>query len=201
MIVNEAKLLNSSPQMEAKQEIIVAAAETLFLQQGYGLTSMDKIALEAKVTKQTVYRYFSSKQILFDAVIEHHRNKNNAVYTFDSGTVLEELTGYGGFILAFHLQTNSLGFYRLMIREGQDENLMKSFLSNGPNKVMQPLITFLKQYFSQHKDIEFKAQMFMSMVLAPRNQQLMSSKTLITKQQQQQHINKVVQLFINMIDV
>lgn len=185
---------------ELKQESIVLAAETLFLQQGYSVTSMDNIAQKAQVTKQTIYRYFSSKQTLFEAVIESNREKRNAVHTFTSGTVLEEITGYGEYILSFHLQASSIGLYRLMLMEGSNENLMKSFIKNGPKQVTQPLVEFLKNHFPELQEPEFTAQIFISMVLVPRNQQLMNSKTRITKVKQKEHVGKVVRLFLKMID-
>jgi TetR/AcrR family transcriptional regulator, mexJK operon transcriptional repressor len=52
-------------QVSAKPEAIVAAAQRLFLRSGLRQTSMDAIAAEAGVAKQTVYRYYGSKDRLF----------------------------------------------------------------------------------------------------------------------------------------
>ena len=49
---------------------IVAAAGTLFRDQGYGATSMQQIAAQADVVVETLYRAFGSKAGLFRAVIE-----------------------------------------------------------------------------------------------------------------------------------
>jgi TetR/AcrR family transcriptional regulator, mexJK operon transcriptional repressor len=48
---------------------ILAAARTLFLQHGYGETSMDAIARHATVSKATLYSHFDSKAALFAALI------------------------------------------------------------------------------------------------------------------------------------
>lgn len=48
---------------------ILTAARTLFLQQGYGETSMDAIARHAAVSKATLYSHFDSKAALFAALI------------------------------------------------------------------------------------------------------------------------------------
>lgn len=53
-----------------KPAVIRAAAQRLFLQRGLQQTSMDAVAAEAGTTKQTVYRYFGSKERLFVAVLE-----------------------------------------------------------------------------------------------------------------------------------
>jgi TetR/AcrR family transcriptional repressor of mexJK operon len=51
-----------------KHASILAAAEELFLQQGFERTSMDEVAALAGVSKQTVYAQFSGKVSLFTAV-------------------------------------------------------------------------------------------------------------------------------------
>jgi TetR/AcrR family transcriptional regulator, mexJK operon transcriptional repressor len=52
-----------------KADRILAAAHTLFLQHGYGETSMDAIARHAAVSKATLYSHFDSKAALFAALI------------------------------------------------------------------------------------------------------------------------------------
>jgi TetR/AcrR family transcriptional repressor of mexJK operon len=53
-----------------KRKQILAAAKTLFIEQGYASTSMDLIAKQANVSKQTVYSHFGCKDDLFSAAIE-----------------------------------------------------------------------------------------------------------------------------------
>jgi TetR/AcrR family transcriptional repressor of mexJK operon len=55
-----------------KNEIVLAAAERVFLERGYGGTSMDEVAERAGVSKRTIYSNFGSKQDLFAAVIATH---------------------------------------------------------------------------------------------------------------------------------
>ncbi len=52
-----------------KEETILKAAKALFLKHGYSETTMDAIALRARITKQTVYSYYENKEILFTAMI------------------------------------------------------------------------------------------------------------------------------------
>jgi AcrR family transcriptional regulator len=65
-----------SPREQAKRDAIHAAAERLFLHAGIEGASMDAIALEARVSKQTLYRYYQNKETLFVAVLSqlalHH---------------------------------------------------------------------------------------------------------------------------------
>ena len=55
---------------DAKEASIVDAAQRIFLARGYEGASMDAIALEANVSKRTVYNRFASKEDLFAATIE-----------------------------------------------------------------------------------------------------------------------------------
>lgn len=56
---------------EVKRYKILDAAVSLFTKQGYAGTSMDLIAKNADVSKQTVYTHFGSKDELFSASIEY----------------------------------------------------------------------------------------------------------------------------------
>ena len=53
-----------------KRQRILNAAKQLFLQHGYHGSSMNQIALEAGVTKLTVYNHFQDKATLFSCAIE-----------------------------------------------------------------------------------------------------------------------------------
>ena len=52
-----------------KRQAIVAAAESVFLENGYSNTSMDMIAQVAQVTKRTMYKKFANKEDLFFTVV------------------------------------------------------------------------------------------------------------------------------------
>ena len=57
--------------MQNKWDPILAAAKRLFIDQGYGATSMDEIASQSGATKRTVYNNFGSKERLLEAVAAH----------------------------------------------------------------------------------------------------------------------------------
>ena len=181
---------------ERKRGEIVSTAQVLFLQHGYGVISMDRIAQEAGVTKQTVYRYYPSKETLFAAVMEQVRGGMTSGYAFGSETVGEELSAFGEYLLAFHLKPQALGLYRLMLIEGNNSALHKTFMNTGPQRVIQVLIEFLQQRLGKQFDAPFYAQMFITMILMPRNQILMNTKIRMTKAAQQDHVSKVVELFL-----
>ncbi len=179
-----------------KGKDIVLAAIQLFLNQGYAATSMDRIAAHAGVTKQTVYRYFPSKEELFGAVLTQVRDAYANAYVFGTGPVVDELTEFGRQLLAFHLQPEPLGLYKLMLTEGVREDLNPIFMSLGPQRVMQPLVAFLERRCDALEDSAFHAQMFATMILAPRTQLLMGTINNINRTAQKAHVEKVVALFL-----
>lgn len=54
----------------AKREQILQGAMQVFLRSGFAGTSMDRVAAEAGVSKQTIYSHFRDKEGLFKALIE-----------------------------------------------------------------------------------------------------------------------------------
>ena len=60
----------ASPVSGPKRDAILDAAREVFLRDGYS-ASMDLVAAEAGVSKQTVYNHFGSKEKLFRAIVDH----------------------------------------------------------------------------------------------------------------------------------
>jgi AcrR family transcriptional regulator len=56
-------------QAEALGDHVVAVADALFIEKGYGATSMATVSARARVGKQTLYRRFPDKATLFREVI------------------------------------------------------------------------------------------------------------------------------------
>lgn len=77
---------------DKKRLQILDAAETLFYSQGVEQTSMDQLALEAKVSKRTVYNHFATKELLFQAILVRmfERLSQTQIVTFDATCPLED---------------------------------------------------------------------------------------------------------------
>ena len=54
----------------ARRAAILDGARTVFLREGFAQGSMDAVAAEAGVGKQTIYRHFRSKEALVEALVE-----------------------------------------------------------------------------------------------------------------------------------
>jgi AcrR family transcriptional regulator len=54
---------------DERRRRLIAVAEKVFVEQGYGAASMDEIAQDAGMSKRTLYQLFDTKEALFAAVI------------------------------------------------------------------------------------------------------------------------------------
>ncbi|MTI16184.1 TetR/AcrR family transcriptional regulator [Rhodobacteraceae bacterium RKSG542] len=132
---------------EQKRQAILTAAKTTFLEDGYVLANMDKIAGAAGVTKQTVYRYFPSKPELFKAVMKKMGEQ-------PAGTFLEELkaaddrealVNFSKKFIEFHIGEEQIALARLIIAEGaKAPELTSVFFQEGPDEVGTALVAFMR---------------------------------------------------------
>ncbi|GAB7529779.1 TetR/AcrR family transcriptional regulator [Pseudomonas sp. 3A(2025)] len=77
---------------DQKREAIVVAAIAEFRDRGFEVTSMDRIAARAQVSKRTVYNHFPSKEELFAEMLQRlwSRAAPPADATYKSGRSLRE---------------------------------------------------------------------------------------------------------------
>jgi TetR/AcrR family transcriptional regulator, mexJK operon transcriptional repressor len=119
-----------------KRQLVLDAAASLFMAQGYGAVSMDAIARAAGVSKATLYAHFSSKDQLFATIIGEACRHNIAVTNFlpDGETDLQAgLTVFAGNTLRFLLEGRSLAIHRVVISESlRFPELGRAFYDNGP---------------------------------------------------------------------
>jgi len=107
--------------MARKREAIVNAALAAFLEEGYGSSSVNRIAASAGVSITTLYRHFDSKDDLFVAVIQ--KACDTSAQTADPQWVnlppLEGLTEAGRELLQHVLSAQQLALFRVVARDAQ----------------------------------------------------------------------------------
>ncbi len=67
---------------DRKRAAILKAAAGEFISHGFDLTSMDRIAETANVSKRTVYNHFSSKDDLFQAIVRELMQRADVIPDF-----------------------------------------------------------------------------------------------------------------------
>src|SRR5882672_3595991 len=149
---NGGKAIGRIQRTADKRAAILEAAATLFLSGGYLGASMDDIAELARVSKQTVYVYFSSKEALFVAMVSALSNDasdrvHNDVAEFHDGDDLESyLIAYAVRQLQIVLTPRILQLRRLVIGEvGRFPELGAALYAGGPGRAIATLAAMFER--------------------------------------------------------
>jgi AcrR family transcriptional regulator len=78
---------------EQQAAAIVRQAGDLFLEKGYGRTTMEDIVARCRISKSTLYRLFPNKTEIFGAIIDDHRHSMLALPGDYGDLPLEEAIG------------------------------------------------------------------------------------------------------------
>ena len=119
-----------------KAGAILRGARKVFLERGYSGTSMDSVARESDVAKQTLYAHFKNKSELFDAVV----NDFSAQYAppvksdeEEGADIKKTLRRTGEMILALLLAPDAVAAHRMVIAEAtRTPNIGRLYYKSGP---------------------------------------------------------------------
>ena len=133
---------------ERKQAAIVGAAAEVFLNTGYAGASMDEIAARSGVSKQTVYKHFTSKEALFIAVMgqmmgEADTAVHKALPQVQTRQELQAyLLDYGQRLLTVTLTPGLMQLRRLAIAEAQRfPELARELYARGAGRALAAMAT------------------------------------------------------------
>lgn len=109
----------------AKRQAIIDAAIPVFVRQGFTEATIDTIAAEAGVAKQTIYNHFGDKDQLFQAVMAHAQEEmgaNAELTAFEqwlgrSADLPGDLTRFGDEAVRGVLREDTAALRRLLIAE------------------------------------------------------------------------------------
>lgn len=127
-----------------KRQAIADVALALFLRNGYRDTSMDQVAAEAEVSKQTVYKHFADKERLFTAIVLGVTQNSDAIIATMTATLRaapietvddlrHALQRLARAYLDAVLQPHVLALRRLIIAEAERfPDLARRYYETGP---------------------------------------------------------------------
>lgn len=160
-----------------KRKSIIDAAAGVFCREGFAGANIDLVAMEAGVSRQTVYNHHRDKEQLFQAVVREVTERINAevfdtLATFPDRPVdlKVELTGFGQRMARNCLCSRDGRFLRkLMQSEGERyPTLFSDWWRDGPAKTNAALgARFARLALSGHLDIDdpdVAASQFMALV-------------------------------------
>jgi TetR/AcrR family transcriptional regulator, mexJK operon transcriptional repressor len=130
-----------------KHDVILEAARRVFLREGYS-ASMDSVAAEAGVSKQTVYNHFGSKEGLFRAIVDHVSGELLDVLVegdtrADPAATLEAVARR---FLNLLLAPSYLALHRMLVAEApRFPDLAREIYLGGPARAASELALYLAQ--------------------------------------------------------
>lgn len=163
----------------AKRLSILEAAANVFCREGFAGASIDEIAAEACVSRQTVYNHYREKETLFMAVVADVMDRANAqlyaiLATFPERTdTLEDDLSQFAIRLARNCICNKEGRFlrRLVQNEGERyPHLFQSWREHGPGKIDSALGALFSRLV--HKgalkidDVDVAARQFLALANA-----------------------------------
>ncbi|MBY0510745.1 MAG: TetR/AcrR family transcriptional regulator [Rhodospirillaceae bacterium] len=108
---------------EQRRGQLLKAAETLFLDQGFGAASMDAVAKLAGVSKKTIYAFFPTKEDLFEEVMKAHVGAEGrpvpAPHVADLPALERALADYLSGLAQFILGCFAVRLFRVTIAEAE----------------------------------------------------------------------------------
>lgn len=158
--------------LPSKREAILAAATRVFLESGYGAASMDHVAREAGVSKQTVYSHFGGKDALFGAIIQKNCDQllepilKPQTHGDDPRTALSTMARR---FLTLVLGEDAMALLRAVVGEwGRFPELTKAFYQAGPSLALENLSHYLAEMNRKGilsvDDPKFAASLFFGML-------------------------------------
>lgn len=196
----------ASGTLEQRLEQLLEDSTQVFVQHGYGSTSMDLIARKAHVAKRTIYQHFGDKEQLFGAVVRH---RINSLYTLfpeiekTTESVEQVLTTFAHELLAVVLAPESINLERIVVGEASRfPELAKQFYDNGPKQAIVAIAQYLKRQKQkgtlQLTDPEVASMQFFSLVLGEfQRQALLDIGQPYSAEQIDHHVDEVIRFFLN----
>lgn len=134
---------------DVRREALLAVASKLFLEKGFGGTSVNEIVRRAGGSLATLYAMFPSKEALFKGIVQKYCERIMAplqVQGSEQANVEDVLTDIGRAYVAVLSDPESLAMHRLLVAEGpRFESLRSTVLTVGIGKGQAELGAYLEQ--------------------------------------------------------
>jgi len=149
---SEQRTGRGRPRDETKNIAIIEAASFLFMDSGFDGVSMDAVARQAGVSKQTVYSHFSSKEQLFSASIRTVLEKyypEIALEQLESHSLEGDLRAVCESYARLLLSEDAFAMNRVLVAAsslGGKSSLAGLFWESGPSEMDSKLCAFLQAW-------------------------------------------------------
>ena len=163
----------------AREARILKAALKVFSEAGYSGATMDAVATEAGLSKPTLYQYFASKDALFQAMLQPHRDRMLDPFAHPSGQgMAADLLDFAWAYAETVMRPEMLALARLVIGEVQRfPQIGAAYQAAGPDRLLSGMMAWLEGQRAAGRlafeDAELAAQDLWGLILsAPRTRAL-----------------------------
>lgn len=133
---------------------ILQAAESVFVQKGYSLATVDDIAEEAQFSKATLYRYFNSKSaILFEIIYRTFEESYQEIKKIQLKSLSseEKLKQFIGYIVSYYHKKQNLARIIFMDKAAMKKLLKSETEFKDPHSHLHPKLP--RRFKSKMKQI------------------------------------------------
>ena len=190
-----------------RADSLIAAATRVFLRDGYGGSSIDKVAAVAGVSTRTIYERFKNKGDLLGAVITRLVERDMALILapeeLDRLGPRDALTAIGQSITGQACQPDSAALFRILAKEAQRfPELAATMRDNSKSRVDRAVAGYLQHQVErgnlQRPDPERAASLFLQMICGQLHECLLfGSEADMAKLDFVAHLDMVVDIFLH----
>ncbi|MDY6983640.1 MAG: TetR/AcrR family transcriptional regulator [Pseudomonadota bacterium] len=172
MTVVASPAVNLKPRTTDKREEVLDIASETFLSKGFDGTSINVMAREAGISKESIYRYFGSKEDLFLAVVErelevYKQGMLETISHFQGKSLKEALYSVGEATLRVASDDRTLALRRLIFQMSANGSKVGThYFSVGPDIAYQNLVRLFEHYKPESEySVSKLSRYFISLVL------------------------------------
>jgi TetR/AcrR family transcriptional regulator, mexJK operon transcriptional repressor len=190
----------------ARTDTLISAATQVFLREGYGRASIDKVASEAGVSTRTIYERFKNKAELLAAVITRLVDRDMATVfatpDLDRLDPKEALTVIAQTITGRARDPDSVALFRIVATEAQRFPDLAEKMRDGTKRRMESAIA---NYFRGQvrrgtlvlAEPDRAAALFLQMICAELHECLLfRSVDAVAKLDLTSHLNHAIEIFL-----
>ncbi|MDR2213199.1 MAG: TetR/AcrR family transcriptional regulator [Pseudomonadales bacterium] len=140
------------PRSTDKREEVLDIASENFRVKGFDGTSINVMAREAGISKESIYRYFGSKEDLFLAVVErelsvYHQNMLETARGYQGQPLREALYAVADAVLRVASNDRTLALRRLIFQmSANGSKVGHHYFTSGPDVAYQSLLKLFGHY-------------------------------------------------------
>ncbi|HUL09602.1 MAG TPA: TetR/AcrR family transcriptional regulator [Candidatus Acidoferrum sp.] len=183
---------------------LIAAAERVFLDAGYGDATMDDVARKARMSKKTLYQLFPTKEQLFAAVMASRDDGLIAAIEVDDGarSPREALESFLRQAAQTLLSPQTIGLHRLVVSETRRRpELARAFHRAGAGRCKAAVLRWFALQRARGKLIvdnaEEAAGMLFGMVVGePHMRRLLCDSRPTSKAAIDRRVKRAVDIFL-----